>query len=152
MIAPDSDLRLDMGDIVCHPWMQGPTASQDQVIAEMERRKAVSKDMADQARAGSARPDDEGKVYRDFVLNGKTYVIDYENADQEGDDKFERLDLRVIADSEMPNKMLTSLKADEVFTRVKEYLLSREIMEDQICITDKEWKLEFEIQKTIKFG
>jgi len=66
-------------------------------------------------------------VYRDFVLNGKTYVIDYENADQEGDDKFERLDLRVIADSEMPNKMLTSLKADEVFTRVKEYLVSREI-------------------------
>jgi len=47
MIAPDSDLRLDMGDIVCHPWMQGPTASQNQVIAEMERRKAVSKDMAD---------------------------------------------------------------------------------------------------------
>ena len=58
----------------------------------------------------------------------------------------------VIADSEMPNKMLTSLKADEVFTRVKEYLVSREIKEDQICITDKEWKLEFEIQKTIKFG
>ena len=52
----------------------------------------------------------------------------------------------------MPNKMLTSLKADEVFTRVKEYLVSREIKEDQISITDKEWKLEFEIQKTIKFG
>lgn len=45
--------------------------------------------------------------------------------------------------------MLTSLNADEVFTRVKEYLISREIKEEQISVIDKEWKLEFEILKTI---
>lgn len=68
-----------MADIVCHPWMQGPIASQSEVVAEMERRKAASKKMSDEARAGSSRPQEDGSVYRDFQLDNVTYVVDYKN-------------------------------------------------------------------------
>lgn len=152
MLSPDHEMRIDMADIVCHPWMQGPTASRDDVINEMERRRAASKDMADQSRAGSAIVDDEGKVYRDFNLNGITYVLEYENKDQESDENYQVLGVKEIDDDDRSSRMLTSLKPDEVFTRVRDYLLNKQVKKEHMHVVDDEWKLEFEVVKTINLG
>lgn len=148
MINPDSNMRIDLGDIICHPWMQGPMADKTEVIAEMERRKAASKEMADQSRAGSAKMDDEGRVYRDFVLGAKTYVVNYENAAQEDDPNVQSLKLREDKDSRT-SRLKTTFKPDEVFTKVFEYLKTKEVAPENIRIVDDEWKLEFEAVKTI---
>lgn len=55
MLSPDACMRIDMGDIICHPWMQGEIATKDQIVAEMEARNLKSKQLAEQQRV-SSRP------------------------------------------------------------------------------------------------
>ena len=50
MITPQPDLRLELGDIICHPWMQGTKATSEQLVEEMERRQQQQMEMAEQVR------------------------------------------------------------------------------------------------------
>lgn len=43
MIHPDPEVRLDMADVIISQWLQGPTASQEEVLAEMQKREMRSK-------------------------------------------------------------------------------------------------------------
>ena len=151
MINPDQDIRLDLGDIVAHPWMQGPIASQAEVIEEMERRKERSKEMADEARAGSARQADDGQVFRDFELNGVRYVTAYTNTQEQSDEKVIQLDIKEMEGAEQRlNKLQTSFQPDEVFNQINSYLLKKGVA--SMKIVGGEWRLEFEVVKTINLN
>jgi len=72
MLQPDPEMRHDLGDCVISKWMQGPTATAEEVMQEINRRKEVSEQKA--KKKSSKSSSSKSSTRRDVELNGKRYV------------------------------------------------------------------------------
>ena len=76
MLALQPTARLSLADTVAHPWMQGATATQAEVVAEFRQRHETIKEQqrAEAAAAMQQKPTSGQRVRRDFKLGDRVYV------------------------------------------------------------------------------
>ena len=147
MICPEQSMRIDLGDIICHPWMQGEMATKEEIIEEMERRRAASKAMAEQSRAGEGA---RAGARRDFQLGELTYVTELlpEHADNAN---IRKLDVKQAdEDDDLTMSLLTTRQPDQVFADLTEYLRENKDIKMEAEIKDGQWKLESTFTRDIK--
>ena len=72
MIHPEASLRHDMADVISSKWMQGPIATKEQAMAEMQRRNDLTAQRAKQNR--QKQKNSEAATRRDVDLNDIHYV------------------------------------------------------------------------------
>lgn len=141
MMHPNKNVRPTIADIIGHAWTNGPMASEAEIVAELDKRRAANKAQADEQEA-SERFNNE--AHRDFMLHDKHYYSEFDTAGVADNENATILKVKDWDEDEHDYRVFkkAEIAPDQIFSQLKSLLSTEGVTEDGLTMSDDSWRLE----------
>ena len=145
MIQPHANMRLCMADVIGHAWMQGPTASAEEVRAEFARRHEINVARAMEENQQIGNDNAGARARRGEQINDNVYLSgNLSQVDKEDPNvvclKMKPYDPQITKNT----SFFTNYVPEQVLKALTDTLTKKGI---KFKISDKTWKLTYSLTR-----
>lgn len=147
MMHANKSLRPTLADLIAHPWACGTVASEAEVLAECDKRRAANKAEAENAEASERF---NGEAHRDFKLQNRVYYDEFESASIADDSNARILKVQDYDEDEHDYRLMkrADVAPDKVFSQLKSLLNTQGVSDSGMKMAEDGWRIEICAEKS----